>query len=1169
MYEGDESSGAASDLFVRILTELDGPASIPEVERRNCEAFPHLAAEIRLILARHRVLDLAADEPSPPCPERLGDFRIVREIGRGGMGMIYEAVQEPLARRVAVKTIRSDYGRASLDAEARFLREQAVLARLHHTHIVPIHAAGRDGPLRYYAMDFIRGVSLNHLIRSVREVGSSRTGEETPTLGETAKGGAPAAGATHQAPNDQACDRPAVGWAHRLRLSGKYLHSVARVIEDAAVALQHAHDAGICHRDVKPSNLMVDDKEHCWVLDFGLAGVLPGPVGAETFAHPDEFCPDPLSRADGVKGTPQYMAPEQFEGRADERSDVWGLGVTLYELLTLRPAFSGANLKAIDAKVRRVDPTPIEDLVANVPPDLAAICRKAMRKDPGERYESARELAADLRRWRNNEPTRARPARVVRRVALWSRRNPGWAIAIALGIFSVLGGGATLVSHWRMRAMEAHRSSLLHSLQFLRRGVNPAGWREDTERRIRESALAIDKGGDPDGRLQSQAAAALAGLDATRTKIFSGYSRSLVFDRDGKRLLMGEMSDGEGPSSTLLWDGSDALPRRTSQVGSGGGVSFRDDGTPLQIAFDREHRSLLLRDVATDRRVRRLAIPLDDIEEPPILSLTPDGAWVAALVPQKEAPCRIFVWDLRTGELKLTLLQQARVIGISPDGRLLAWSHEGWVTVWSLSRGETIAHLATGQNRVLCMAFGRDSWKGADASPGWVLASGDAGGTVTVWDLATEIPRAFCRGSNHRIHCVAFSPDGMTLASAGYGHDRLWDVTSGRPLIELGHAHNDATALAFSPDGGRLARSGRKHFGGDDLTEVFELHDGEGIRTLRGLSTQVEKVIFSPDGRLIAAISHDWRVGIWARRTGWLIHVLESPPGRVTAAAGLAFSPDSRRFALAAGHEARLWTLDTGRVERRWALPEGLNDNLAFHGDGRLLSLRTETDDPAIPPYDTDPSRYPRVGRLRDLMAEAPLTPLREIRDYHRHIFSSALSADGRYFVIEGLGGPEGKTRLVNLYAGPTGTTIGPPATRLPTSTGAFFRFDPTGAVLVHLNGFRNGPRARQLVELPGRVSFGEFPPVECLSPLANKYVSLYINQDWPDRLTPTVDIYERNRGVAVLRIAVDGPEISPYPQFSPDLAGRHVAWGNQDGSVSVADLEELRRRLNAFGLGW
>ena len=242
---------------------------------------------------------------------------------------------------------------------------------------------------------------------------------------------------------------------------------------DAGDALHHAHQAGVIHRDVKPSNIMVDTHEHCWVLDFGLAAYQAARNGE---AHPDGPGGSTDGAASGVMGTPRYMAPEQFQEQADERTDVWGLGVTLYELLTLRPAFASR------AQIESSEPPRPGEFVSNLPRDLEAICLKALRKDPEQRYTTAREFADDLRRWLAHEPVRARPAHTLRRLTLWSRRNPGWSTAAALTLALFLGAAGGGIALEAVRAAAAEAKSKAASC---RRGQPP-----DRETRERDRDLS-------------------------------------------------------------------------------------------------------------------------------------------------------------------------------------------------------------------------------------------------------------------------------------------------------------------------------------------------------------------------------------------------------------------------------------------------------------------------------------------------------------------------------------------------------------------------------------------------------------------------------------------------------------------------------------------------------
>ncbi|HEX5271330.1 MAG TPA: serine/threonine-protein kinase, partial [Gemmataceae bacterium] len=299
----------------------------------------------------------AAD--APPA-EPLGDFRIEREIGRGGMGVVYEAVQMSLGRRVALKVLPFA---AALDAKQlqRFQNEAQAAAQLHHTNIVPVYSVGCERGVHYYAMQLIDGHNLADLIARMRP---DETEAPAPAAATT---GAAAALSTQRA----------------TRSSGFY-RTAARLAAQAAEALEHAHQVGVIHRDVKPANLMVDVRGNLWVTDFGLAQ-FHNRAG--------------LTRTGDLLGTLRYMSPEQAAGQGaplDPRTDVYSLGATLYELLTLEPLFGGADHVRLLREILYDEPKPPRAIDRSIPPELETIVLKAVSKNPSERYATARDFADDL-----------------------------------------------------------------------------------------------------------------------------------------------------------------------------------------------------------------------------------------------------------------------------------------------------------------------------------------------------------------------------------------------------------------------------------------------------------------------------------------------------------------------------------------------------------------------------------------------------------------------------------------------------------------------------------------------------------------------------------------------------------------------------------------------------
>jgi serine/threonine protein kinase/Tfp pilus assembly protein PilF len=395
----------------------------------------------------------------------LGDFRILREVGRGGMGVVYEAEQMSLHRRVALKVLPFA---AALDSQQlrRFKTEAQAAAQLHHTNIVPVFWVGCEQGVHYYAMQFIEGRSLAELIRELRQA----EGKEQPEYGNTAASGrispspqrgdgAPRASEGEALePGERAVPEPVKAAtptppttrhtppatrpdSTRTR---SYFRNVARLGIEAAEALEHAHQEGIIHRDIKPANLMVDARGHLWVTDFGLAR-LQNESG--------------LTITGDVLGTLRYMSPEQALGRRvliDARTDIYSLGVTLYELLTLQPAFESHDRQELLRQIADEEPRAPRKLSASIPRELETIILKAMSKEAEARYATAQQLADDLRRFMDDKPIKAKRPSVVERVAKWARRHTHLvtsALVILVLAVAGLSVGAALLARERTAAV--------------------------------------------------------------------------------------------------------------------------------------------------------------------------------------------------------------------------------------------------------------------------------------------------------------------------------------------------------------------------------------------------------------------------------------------------------------------------------------------------------------------------------------------------------------------------------------------------------------------------------------------------------------------------------------------------------------------------------------------
>ena len=359
---------------------------------------PHLAN----LRAMHQSLvahssDERADTTEQP-PKRLGNYRLHRQIGRGGMGVVYEATDETLGRRVALKALpfAALLDRKQID---RFHNEARAAAQLHHPHIVPVYAVGVDRGVHYYAMQFIEGGPLSAAIEQLAQLEQRETADDAAQTTAEAEAAVPETEIWgSQTP-------------YQFRGPGDHCRQVARLGAELAEALACAHGLSIIHRDIKPSNLLLDETGKVWIADFGLARI-PSDVA--------------VTATGDVLGTVRYMSPEQAAGQnafVDHRSDIYSLGITLYELLTLKPAFPTTSREEFMRQIATVEPIRPRRHNSQIPVDLETIILTASAKDPADRYATADEMAEDLQRFLDGRPTLAKRASLSERGFKWARRH--------------------------------------------------------------------------------------------------------------------------------------------------------------------------------------------------------------------------------------------------------------------------------------------------------------------------------------------------------------------------------------------------------------------------------------------------------------------------------------------------------------------------------------------------------------------------------------------------------------------------------------------------------------------------------------------------------------------------------------------------------------------------
>jgi WD40 repeat protein/serine/threonine protein kinase len=953
--------------------------------------------------------------------ERLGDYRILREVGRGGMGVVYEAEQESLGRRVALKVLSSG-ALADPKQVRRFEREAKAAARLHHTNIVPVFGVGRQDGHHYFVMQFIAGLGLDVVLDDLRRLrGAKSVAKPAPeaskisglTAADVARSlltgrfgadGPPCDGSVTE-PFEVAESAAANGPPAELGVSSavlpgssglsastdpdrQYYRSVARIGIQVAEALEYANRQGILHRDVKPSNLLLDNHGNVWVADFGLAKTSDA---------------DDLTHSGDVLGTIRYMAPERFAGHGDARSDVYSLGLTLYELIALRPAYEASDRHTLMERVLHEEPERLRKLAPGVPRDLETIVAKAMAREPAGRYATAGALAEDLRRFVEDRPIQARRVSAAERLARWCRRNP-W-IAAWMGVAAVALMAVTVMALVHAQRQDAANKEI----------VRLAG---DLKQRSRSLESSL-----------SESNRRLATLDLERGRV--------AFDKDqiGVGLLWTVESlrmataAGDEPGRHLALANLSAWRRELvepkvllSQGHSVGSVAFSPDGQTILTGLDNAAR---LWDAATGEPIGQPIVHPDEVTS---VAFSPDGQTI--LTGSRDKTARL--WHASTGRpLGEPLAHQGliRSVAFSPDGRtFLTGSQSGQAQLWdSATRGPLGGPLV----HPVYLGF-------AGISPdGRAIVTGGSDGRMRFWDAATGRPLGLPLPTYDFDSNLAFSPDGrMIVAATAHKTARLWDAHTGRPLGETPEHAGTVWRVAFSPDG-------RTFFtGGDPGVQAWD------AATLRRLGRPLEhqgsvwSLVLSPDGKTLVTGCQDGTVRLWDAAVGQAVGRPLDYGSEVWCAA-----PTSDGRALLTGGrdgKVRLWDLASGRLLAQPVEHGSSVIALASSPDGRVILTGgrdrmarlwdTVTGRPLGPPLKHSDDVWfvsfspdgktiftgstDKTARLWDAATGSPIVPSLE----HQYAVSAvAFSPDGRTVLTGSF------DRTARLWDAATGRPLGPP----------------------------------------------------------------------------------------------------------------------------------------------